>query len=153
MDDGKIYDITYLFEAPMSGENKHIDNVIKVVSSKGRGKSEQTIAIDIQNEKIYLDPRISTTGIEAKTGSVPVSDVDEVLSILKNHRVQDWNKDETITYEDEDEQSLWLQFEDGTVERYSETSIAGKTNPLVTLVQEIEDFVDARVIKIDPKLK
>ncbi len=155
MTDEKLYDITYLFEAPTSKVNQRVDKVIKIVSTKGRSTPEETIAIDIQNKKIYLEPRIAATGIEAKTGSVPVSDTNEVISFLEKYNVQDWPKEETNHYSDGDNKSLWLQFANGTVQKYNETEIIEimQSDTFNKLLQELKEFVDARVITIDPNIK
>src|SRR5699024_11619201 len=66
--------------------------------------------------------------------SKPIDDIDEAVNILEKYNVQDWKEDysyeDPSSYEDGYAWSLYLQFEDGTVERHKVTgSFAVESTP------------------------
>ena len=89
---------------------------------KNDSSLSDTIAIDVTNNEIYVDPSWTTLGVDTFDEPVPVNDVQNVLEILEEYNVQDWKKDYTVEnpedYEDGFSWRLWLQFEDGTVEKH-----------------------------------
>lgn len=118
-----IYDFEFINEAPKSKEKHLLQEVIKVYFNEGSYDSgSNPVAIDVANEEIYRDPRMSSLGVDSNKGSVRVSDAKNVINILKKHTVQEWKNDYTFqdpgSYQDGYGWSLRLQFEDGTVEIY-----------------------------------
>ena len=89
---------------------------------KNDSSLSDTIAIDVTNNEIYVDPSWTTLGVDTFDEPVPVNDVQNLLQILEEYNVQDWKKDYTVEnpedYEDGFSWRLWLQFEDGTVEKH-----------------------------------
>src|SRR5699024_11722442 len=77
-----------------------------------------TIAMDIENNIIYIDPWMSSMGINYQDESEPIDDIDKAVDILEKYNVQDWKEDysyeDPSSYEDGYAWSLYLQFEDGT---------------------------------------
>lgn len=119
-----IFDFKHIQDAPEATEKHAIDKVVKVFFDESSiDKPYKAVAIDVENNEIYLNPIISRRGLRAQDGVTTVETSKEVHAILKKYEVQDWKSDYTFedaeSYEDGYSWRLWLQFEDGTVEKYS----------------------------------
>lgn len=121
--DVNIYDFENIGKAPEAKEPHEVNNVIKVFFSESTfDDSVEPIAINLQDNEIYQNPSLSLHSISSYDESIELNDVEEVLDILKAYDVQNWKKDYTFedpdTYEDGFIWRLWLQYEDGTVEKH-----------------------------------
>lgn len=119
-----IFDFKHIQHAPEATEEHAIDKVVKVFFDESSiNQPYRAVAIDVENDEIYRNPIISRRGLRAQDGVTTVENSNEVQDILKKYEVQDWESDYTFedaeSYEDGYSWRLWLQFEDGTVERYS----------------------------------
>lgn len=119
-----IFDFKHIQHAPEVTEKHVIDKVVKVFFDESSiDQPYKAVAIDVENDEIYRNPIISRRGLRAQDGVTTVENSNELQDILKKYEVQDWESDYTFgdaeSYEDVYSWRLWLQFEDGTVERYS----------------------------------
>ncbi|MEN2769079.1 hypothetical protein [Ornithinibacillus xuwenensis] len=139
-----IFDFKYIQQAQEATEKHAIDEVIKVFfDESSNDQPYKAVAIDVENNEIYRNPIISRRGLRAQDGVTTVENSHEVQDILKKYAVQDWKSDYTFedaeSYEDGYSWRLWLQFEDGTVEKY-----AGKGTDKEKLTPEkFDDFAQA----------
>lgn len=116
-------DFKHIAKAPEAKEKQSIDKVTKVFFDESTfDKPYEAVAIDVENNEVYANPIISRRGLRAQDGILQISDADNVLSILEKYNIQSWDKeytsDDTETYEDGYSWKLWLQYEDGTVEKH-----------------------------------
>ncbi|GLO67434.1 MULTISPECIES: hypothetical protein [Oceanobacillus] len=138
-----IYDFKNIEKAPKAAEKQPLDNVIKIFFDETSiDDPYQAIAIDIKNNEIYKNPIISRRGLRAQDGVIEVNNTAEVNNILEKHNVQNWEEDYTFedaeTYEDGYSWRLWLQYEDGTIEKHG-----GKGTDIVKLTPDnFTAFVD-----------
>ena len=118
-----IYDFEFIQKAPEAEKKHPLNEVIKVYFSEWNISKSNKIAIDIANNQIYKDPRMSSLGVDSIYEPINVSDTINVLKILEEHAVQNWDPDFSFekpgSYKDGYSWKLWLQFEDGTVEKHS----------------------------------
>ncbi|MEI3614672.1 hypothetical protein [Pseudogracilibacillus sp. SO30301A] len=119
-----IFDFRHIDKAPEATEKHPIKEVIKVFFDEWSiDVPYEAVAIDVQNNEIYINPIISGRGFRARGGIVEINGADQVHEILEKYDVQEWKTDYTFedpgTYEDGYSWKLWLQFEDGTVEKHS----------------------------------
>ena len=117
-----IYDFANIKKAPEAAMEHPFSNVIKILFDAGSIAAENTIAIDILKNEIYINPQMGSRGLRFSDGTVEVNDIEKVIKILEKYDVQNWEND--YTFEDPDSYQdgygwvLRLQFEDGTVELY-----------------------------------
>lgn len=137
-----IFDFKHIQDAPEATEKHAIDKVIKVFFDESSSDQPyKAVAIDVEHDEIYQNPIISRRGLRAQDGVKTVENSDEVKDILKKYEVQGWESDYTVdedaeSYEDGYSWRLWLQFEDGTVEKYSGKGAAkGRITP-----ENFDDF-------------
>lgn len=147
-----LYDIYFIKKAPRAKEKNDLSDLIKIVFAKNDSSVGDTIAIDVKNNTIHLEPWMSSHGINSMGESEPINDFDEVIKIIEKHDVQNWKEDYSFedpsTYEDGYAWSLYLQFEDGTVERHKGTgSFAEEITPahFETFYHDLNDFVEERL--------
>lgn len=118
-----VFDFAFIKKAPEATEKQDIDKVIKVYFNENDSSIDQGFAIDLEEENVYINPRMGSRGIRTSIEEpVHVGDIDGVLEVLQKHNVQKWKDDYTFespeSYQDGYGWQLWLQFEDGTVEKH-----------------------------------
>ncbi|MBO1001793.1 hypothetical protein [Pseudogracilibacillus auburnensis] len=152
-----IFEFKHIDKAPEATEDHSIDEVIKVFFDEWSiDVPYEAVAIDIQNNEIYVDPIISGRGLRAQGGIVEVSEVNQVRGILGKYKVQEWKTDYTFedpdTYVDGYSWKLWLQFDDGTVEKHSgEGTEVEKLTPenFREFAKELRGFVEEKLKEIE----
>jgi len=121
MDRIDIYDFAFIKKAPESKEKQPLEKVIKVYFSEW-SRSDTKIAIDVANNDLYINPRMDSLGLRFNEGTVKINDAENVINIFKKYNLQEWKRDYTFedpaSYRDGYSWSLWLQFENGTVEKH-----------------------------------
>lgn len=152
MTDKDVYDIYLLFEAPKAKKEHDLTDVIKIVFFDSNSTTGNTIAIDVKDSSIYINPSVSSLGIRATNGMKEIEDIETAINILEKYNVQDWKEDYSIedpsSYEDGYGWSLLLQFEDGTVAEYGGSGPFKKEitpNHFDDFFQELNDFVEERL--------
>lgn len=119
----EIYDIYLLFKAPVAEEQKDFSDVIKIVLNENDSSVSKTAAIEIDQGLVHAKPWTSSSGILSEGKYEDVEDLDEFIELLKEYQVDNWEEDYTFeapeTFEDGYGWGLWLQYEDGTVEKHS----------------------------------
>src|SRR5699024_4380742 len=149
--DDELFDIYYIKEAPRTNEKHSITEVIKVVFSMSDSSTGDTLAIDIEENEVYIDPWMSSLGVNTVEGTKKVEDAEKVLDVLKKYNVQEWKKDYTrensSTYEDGFGWSLKLQFKNGMVEEHSGSGSEDEVTPenFEEFYEELSQFVDERL--------
>src|SRR5699024_9385215 len=88
-----LYDICFIKKAPKTTEKQPLSKVIKLASTQNDSSLGNTIAMDLENNTIYIDPWMSSMGINYKSESKPIDDIDEAVNILEKYNVQDWKED------------------------------------------------------------
>lgn len=153
LNEDQLYDIYFLKKAPKATDAHDLSEVIKVVATSSNGENHDTIAIDVENKFIHIDPWVSTAGVTSLEESSSVEGMEQVIDILETYQVQDWKEnysteDEQTSTEDGAGWSLYLQFEDGSVEEHkgTGTSMHGITpENFDDFYAELEKFVDERL--------
>ncbi|GAA0306467.1 hypothetical protein GGQ92_001805 [Gracilibacillus halotolerans] len=110
-------------KAPESDTKKPISEVAKVIFTESSlDTAYEPIAIDLENNEIYINPTISIHRFSSYEDTVQFDHAQKVKELLEKYDVQNWERDYTFedpeTYEDGYSWRLWLQFEDGTVEKH-----------------------------------
>lgn len=152
----KLEDVSYDFytflNSPASTETQDLSHVIKVVVTKNEHSQDETLAFDVENEEIVIDPWMSSKGIHSEGETQAVDDVEEVLHILDTYNVAEWEEDYTTedsdAYTDGVGWNVWLQYEDGTIQSYkgSGSGLEHITpEGFDAFFQELRDYVDDRV--------
>src|SRR5699024_8239972 len=123
MNDVDVYDFENIGKAPETTESQDVKNTIKVFFSESTfDDSDEPIALNLKDSEIYINPSISLQGFSSYDEYMEINNGEEVLDILRSYDVQSWKKDYTFedsdTYEDGYIWRLWLQYEDGTVEKH-----------------------------------
>lgn len=152
MTDQELYDIYYLKEAPEATGVHDLSDVIKVAVVKNENLQDETIAIDVENDGIYINPSSSSLGIRAVKGTKKINDMDEVIDILEKYNVQDWKADYTTedpkSYQDGVGWNVWIQYTDGTVQSFRGSgSGLEKITPdgFSDFFNELDTFVEERL--------
>ena len=152
MTEEELFDIYYIKEAPKTTERHNLEEVITLVLNTNINTSTDTIAINVQDGEIYINPQMSSLGVHAKNGTKKVDDINKILEILEKYEVQDWKEDYTFedpsTYEDGTSWHLFLQYEDGTIEQHGGSGTDEekiKPDSFDAFIKEIADFVDERI--------
>lgn len=153
MTEDELYDIYYIKEAPETKQRQDLSELIKIVVVKNENLQDETIAIDVQGNGIYIDPSNSSLGIRATKGIHEIDDMEKAIDILRKYNVQDWEEDysterDPSSTEDGVGWSLYLQFEDGTVEKHRGTGTAMKSitpEGFDDFIDELSDFVNERL--------
>ncbi|BAC14732.1 hypothetical protein [Oceanobacillus iheyensis HTE831] len=143
-----IYNFKNIEKAPVASETQPLEKVIKIFFDEtSMDAPYQAIAIDIKSNEIYKNPIISRRGLRAQDGIIEVNSTAEVYDILEKHDVQNWEEDytfeDTSTYEDGYSWRLWLQYEDGTIEKHGgKGTDVDKLTPdnFTTFVDELREF-------------
>ncbi|SDZ53196.1 hypothetical protein SAMN05421736_11612 [Evansella caseinilytica] len=148
-----IFDFKHIKKAPEATEKQPISKVIKVFFDEWTFDDPyEAIAIDIENNEIYVNPIISARGLRAQDGIVQISNTEKIIDILNKHNVQEWKRNYTFedpeTYQDGYSWSLLLQFEDGTVEKHwGDGTNKKKLTPdnFDDFAKELNEFVKERL--------
>lgn len=150
MTEEELYDIYYIKEAPKVIEKHDFSEVIKLVLTKNEDLTDETIAIDVEKNGIYIDPSIQSIGVRASKGMKEIDDIQKVIDILEKYHVQDWKEDYS-TKEDPSSTadgvgwSMYIQFKNGTVKHHmgSGTSMESVTpEGFADFFNELETFVN-----------
>lgn len=139
----ELYDIYLLFKTPKADEKKDFDDVIKIVLTENDSSKEKTIAIELNEGTVHADPFISSSGILSTEVFKDVADLDKFIALLKEFEVETWKEDYSFEspedYEDGYGWSLWLQYEDGSTNKYHGSgSFKDEVTP-----DDFQDFLDA----------
>src|SRR5699024_6573910 len=123
MNDVDVYDFENIGKAPEITGSQDVKNTIKVFFSESTfDDPDEPIALNLKDSEIYINPSLSLHGFSSYDKTMELNNAEEVLDILKAYDVQSWKKDYTFensdTYEDGYIWRLWLQYEDGTVEKH-----------------------------------
>src|SRR5690625_4169511 len=143
MNEIDIFDFENIGKAPEANETHDLDEVIKIFFTEWIfDDSYEPIAINIESNEIYKNPSLSLHSFSSCDEIIQISQAEEVLEILERYEVQTWERDYTFedpnSYEDGYSWRLWLQFEDGSVEKHS-----GKGTDVEKLTPErYRDFVN-----------
>jgi len=143
MNEIDIFDFENIGKAPEANETHDLDEVIKIFFTEWIfDDSYEPIAINIESNEIYKNPSLSLHSFSSYDEIIQISQAEEVLEILERYEVQTWERDYTFedpnSYEDGYSWRLWLQFEDGSVEKHS-----GKGTDVEKLTPErYRDFVN-----------
>lgn len=147
-----IFDFHHIDKAPETTEKHSLNDVIKVYFDEFTfDDPDGGIAIDIEHNEIYLQPIISVSGLRPRKGIEAIQDADEVIDILKKYDVQAWKLDYTFedpeTYEDGYSWNLWLQYADGSVQKFGGSGTdVDKLTPenFNGFGKELHEFVEAK---------
>src|SRR5690625_1645094 len=153
MNEVDIFQFENIDKAPEATEKPPVNEVIKIFFSEWTFDAPyEPIAINIESNEVYVNPSLSLHRISTYDDTVSISDAEEILEILERHEVQSWERDYTFedpdSYQDGYSWRLWLQFEDGTVEKHSgEGTDVEKLTPnnFREFVNELESFVEEKL--------
>lgn len=147
-----LYDIYFLFKAPKATEKQDLSKIIKIVFSYSDGSTGNTIALNVEEDGIYIKPSVQSIGVRATKGIKKIDDMEKVVEIFDKYNVQDWKEDYSVedpsSYEDGIGWNLWFQYKDGTVQssRGSGTGLESITpEEFDDFFNELSDFVDERL--------
>lgn len=140
-------------QAPETTEKKPINEVaILFFNEWSYDTPSEPIAINIANNKLYVNPSLSLHRYSTFDKEIHLKDSEDLLHILKEFEVQAWERDYSIeekdTYEDGVSWELWLQFEDGTLEKHSGSGSSKKEiipKDFDAFVEELTKIVDERL--------
>src|SRR5690606_15991976 len=79
-----IYDFYYIKRAPIATKKYELEDVIKLTFST-TSPIPTSIAIDIKNKEIYIDPRFSTNGLHKSRGTVLFDEKETLVNILEKY--------------------------------------------------------------------
>ncbi|WP_106496546.1 hypothetical protein [Lentibacillus sp. Marseille-P4043] len=117
-----IYEFAFIGKAPEAKEKHSLRKVIKVYFSDGSISEMNEVAIDVASKEIYKNPSMRNRGLRFNNGTIKFYEAEQVMEILEKHEVQKWKRNYTFedptSYQDGYSCSLWLQYEDGTVQKY-----------------------------------
>ncbi|MCR6111559.1 hypothetical protein HXA35_14515 [Bacillus sp. A301a_S52] len=153
MNEIDIFDFENLGKAPEATEKQPINKVIKVFFDEWSFDAPyEPIAINIKSNEIYVNPSLSLHSFSSYDETIHISEAETVLDILEKYNVQEWERNYTFedpdTYEDGYSWSLWLQFENGTVEKHSGTgtgSVDITPDNFDDFAKELNDFVNEQL--------
>lgn len=154
--DEDIFDFAFINGASETEESHEVDEIIKMYASTWSiDELHHPIAIDIENNEIYVEPNISLHGVEFETDRKKVDDTDKVLDLFEQYDVLHWqnyysNVKDYHSYEDGASWRLVVQYEDGTIEifRGEGTSFAGITPDHYTdFMNELGKYVNEHLDK------
>ncbi|MEI3612452.1 hypothetical protein [Pseudogracilibacillus sp. SO30301A] len=148
-----IFDFENFGRTPEATEKHSIDEVIKIYFSEWTFDDPfEPIAINIETDEIYVNPSLSFVRFSTYDEVVKINQTEQVLEILETYDVQSWKTDYTFedpdSYEDGYSWRLWLQFADGTVEKYSgEGTNVEKLTPdnFQEFAKELRSFVEEKL--------
>lgn len=153
MTEEELYDIYYIKEAPKAIKNHDLSEVIKLVLTKNEDLTDETIAIDVEKNGIYIDPSIQLIGVRALKGMKEIDDIQKVIDILEKYHVQGWKEDYSTKEAPSSTDagvgwSMYIQFENGSVKHHmgSGTSMESVTpEGFAEFFNELETFVNDQI--------
>lgn len=142
-----MYDFAFIKMAPEAEEEQDINKVIKVYVNENDSSTDTGFAIDLQENNIYKNPWMSSRGIASSEEPIEVESTEGIIEILEKYEVQDWDADYTTadaaSIEDGYSWSVWLQYEDGTVEKHRGNENVPKN--FEAFVSDITDFANEKI--------
>lgn len=150
-----IYDFSYIKKAPEAKKKHDLEKVIKIYMNENDSSLNKGFAIDFKESHVYVDTGMGSRGIRtSREEPVNVIDINGVIDILKKYDVQNWKENYTFedpdSYQDGYSWKLWLQFEDGTVEKHTGSGTdVKKITPdnFSAFRKELTNFVDENLNK------
>lgn len=79
-----LYDIYFLFKAPKAREKHDLSEIIKIVFSYSDGSTGNTIALNVEEDGIYINPSVQSIGVRATKGIQKIDDMEKVIEIFEN---------------------------------------------------------------------
>ncbi|SDZ53211.1 hypothetical protein SAMN05421736_11613 [Evansella caseinilytica] len=146
-----IFDFEHIEKAPETTEKQPLSKAIKLYFSNNDTDTNDAIAIDIENNQILVEPWMSALGVNTVEEPINSNDLKNVVNILEKYDVQNWERDyskeDPSTYEDGYGWHLWIQFEDGTVEKHKGSGVRKEVIPdnFDDFVKELNEFVNERL--------
>ena len=148
-----IFDFSFIRSAPVTEKSQPVENVIKVYHGEWSMERAPAVAIDVENKEIYIEPRMANRGVRAHGGTKVIEDAEKVIQILEKYDIQNWqhyysNVKDTTSYEDGASWSLWLQYDDGSVEIFRGEGTFWKDitpDNYQSFVNELTEFVEERI--------
>src|SRR5690625_3584638 len=119
-----MFDIDYIKRETKAEDYYDVDDIIKMYASKGSfDDPKPPIAIDIENNEIYVEPNIGRYGVDREKERKQVNDTDRDLELFERYDVLEWQNyysdvKDYHSYEDGGSWSLVGQYEDGTIEEF-----------------------------------
>lgn len=131
-------------KAPETKKRKPNEEVVKIYFSESSiDFPHEPIAINIKDNKLYIRPHVSAFRRSRYDDVVTMQNTKEVIKLLEKYDVQHWKRDYTFedpqTYEDGYGWNLWLQYEDGTVKKYSGSGTSKKN----ITPEKFDEFIHA----------
>jgi hypothetical protein len=150
MADKDIFKFKHIAEAPEAPEAKPVQDVIKVFFAEWSidiPLEDSAVAIDIANNEMHVHPVINHRGFRATGGVVSLNDAEQVKEILESYNVQEWPDEEVPESEGEDGYSwqLWLQYDDGTVQKYEGNEATEKPEQFEEFATALREFAAERM--------
>lgn len=126
-----IFDFKHIDKAPETTNIHSLKEVIKIYFSRWTFDDSYTVGVDIENNKIYVNPIINPSGLHARNGIVQIKNADRVLDILEEYEVQRWKStfNDPNMYTDGSSWKLWLQYENGLVKKYRGSGMEDENTP------------------------
>ncbi|MBC1373667.1 hypothetical protein HB847_15040 [Listeria booriae] len=145
-----IKDFSRIDKLVQSTEPQDIDRIVKVLFYESNNMQyKNTIAIDIGNNVMYLNPKVPTLGLVNADYKMTEDDVEKVQNIIKKYGIQSWKEDysdsKNTNYEDGYGWVIYLEYADRTVERHSGSGMYRADvipKNFDTFIEEITNFVD-----------
>jgi hypothetical protein len=150
MNEKDIFQFKHIAQAPEAAEKKPVEEVIKVFFAEHSidiPLEESGVAIDIANKEMHVHPVINHRGFRAQGGIVELNDAEKVREILHTHSVQEWPDEPAPESEAADGYSwqLWLQYEDGSVQRYEGNEATEKPEKFDAFASSLREYTAERI--------
>src|SRR5690625_3067033 len=122
--DADIFDFAYMKGAPKAEDDYDVDDIIKMYASTGSFDDPQPpIAIDIEDNEIYVEPNIGRYGVDREKERKQVNDTDRVLELFEQYDVLGWQNyySDVKDYHSSDDGGSWslvVQSEDGRIAEF-----------------------------------
>ena len=121
-----IYDFSFIKLAPNSKKKQDVDDLIKIYFIENDSSLDTGFAVDIENELVYIDPRVGSRGIR-RTNDDPdeINNAEDFIDLVEKYEVQNWKKRyaDHLDVEDGYGWKLILQYAYGTIETHSGSGI------------------------------
>lgn len=154
-----LFDFKNFGKAPQSTETHPIHDVVTIYFSEWTfDHIYKPIAINIKNNEMYLHPSLSLHRFSTYDEVIQINNSKEIINMLERYEVQSWKSDYTYqqinTYQDGYSWKLWLQYEDGSVERHGGNGTdKEKLTPdnFSNFAAALYQFVDERLAEVAGK--
>lgn len=145
-----IKDFSRIDKLAQSANQQDTDRIVKILFYESNNMQyKNTIAIDIGNQAMYLNPKISTVGLVDADIKMTENDVKKIMDILKKYDIQSWKENysdkKNTNVEDGYGWVLYLEYSDRTIEKHSGFGISRADvipRNFDTFIEEITNFVD-----------